>query len=97
LALEGSAAALLVTSLTAGAFALDAKSEMNRGCDANRRCTDAGARAAERGSALATTSTLTFVGALASGGLGLLFILLGRQPAPPRAPGTAAAPLRISF
>jgi hypothetical protein len=77
--LEGTAAALLATSLVTGAFALHEKNEMNDACR-DGGCSDAGLRAAARGDVLATISTATFIGALASGGVGALFLILGRTP-----------------
>lgn len=75
-AAEGAAGALAIASITTGVLALDAKHEMNRACSDPDGCSEAGLRAAERGQALARISTASFVGALAAGGLGVLFLLI---------------------
>ena len=94
--LEGAAAALLVTSLTTGALALKAKNEMNDACDA-QGCSEAGIRAAARGDAFATTSSATFIGALASGGVGALFLVLGSLRSPNHTPPLSAGQLTVYF
>jgi hypothetical protein len=94
--LEGAAAALLVTSVTTGVLALKAKDEMNQACDAEG-CSEAGLRAAARGDAFAATSTGTFIGALASGGIGALFLVLGALRNPHHAPPPSAGNLRVYF